>query len=200
MSIISKETWDNLIPEDEKNKIRESYSNLLNALKREQTGFDEHLRLSSIQDRFISLFGKEALQPQLTYEDVARELLGDKQVYWSYDGDILHLHYTKDGGGFDDPALCTSEKQAEKLMAINKLLNVAAYLNKNEDGTPWKPDWKNVEERKYCFFIDHKSNLCIGFDLASLTKLVYFRTEEFAKQAEAILGEDVVRLALTTEY
>ena len=180
MSIISQTTWDKFDPTEQK-EIRELYSALLNALKQEQIGSEEHLRLSSIQDRYISLFGRENLQPKpLTYEDVARELFGGKKIM------TVECHFT-------------SYKQAEKLLAINKLMNVAAYLNKNEDGTPWKPDWENLQEKKWYPSLSD-SEIKISYVMRDSSSPVYFRTEELALQAIQILGEETVRLALSSDF
>lgn len=64
MPIFSQETWDKFTPE-EKKEIRELYSTLLNALKLEEVGSQRHIVLSCIQDRYISLFGKEELLKSL---------------------------------------------------------------------------------------------------------------------------------------
>lgn len=66
----------------------------------------------------------------LSYEDVARELFRNK------DGYICSFSYLKDW----ECTTCTSQKQAEKLIAINKLMNVAKYLNNG-----WIPNWDNDE-------------------------------------------------------
>ena len=72
-------------------------------------------------------FGKENLQPKpLTYEDVARELFKDGA--WQ-----PHDYASK--YNFDENAEptyflnCVSQKQAEKLLAINKLLNVCTWAD-----------------------------------------------------------------------
>lgn len=180
MSIISKTTWDKFDPTEQK-EIRELYSALTNALKQEQIGSEEHLRLSSIQDRYISLFGKEQLQPQLTYDDVVKEL----------------FHKLREGVvRVEIPTF--SEKEAEKLIAIGKLLATAKFLNKD-----WKPDWSDENNEFYTLGIDpdDDSVRVIEVNIHRVpTEIVYFRTEELAKQAVAILGEDTVRMALTTEY
>ena len=96
-----------------------------------------------------------------------------------------------------NPINCTSKKQAEKLLAINKLMNVAKYLNGD-----WKPNWDNDKEYKYwigvkeCYskelYIEHSSSFSFSF--------TYFKSEELAKQAIEILGEETINLALSTDW
>ncbi|MCH5234489.1 MAG: hypothetical protein J1E16_04285 [Muribaculaceae bacterium] len=177
MRLISKTTWDKFDPTEQK-EIRELYSALTNALKQEQIGSEEHLRLSSIQDCYISLFGKENLHPQLTYEDVVKEL------------------FPKLREGVVRVEIPTfSKKEAEKLIAIGKLLATAKFLNGN-----WKPDWEDDTEPKWylCDIPGKKPIPC--FTVQNNSCIVYFRTQEKAEKAIEILGKDVIRLALTTEY
>ena len=160
---------------------------------------------SQFEDRkklYHRLFGSHNLNRKpKTYEDVARELFEGKKSWCnktfgiSRDTDMEHI-------GINNPNLCTSHKQAEKLLAINKLLNVASFLNKNEDGTTWKPDWKDGEQEKYFIGFDNSENkkLVIKKCWFGQYEIIYFRTEKLAQQAIQILGEETIRLALTTDY
>ena len=194
MPIISKETWDKFTQE-EKEKLRKEYSYLLKAKDCDEERRDCHIgALVNMDD----LFGKENLQPHpLTYEDVARELFKDKKTWYinehsSIQG-TLHL-----GDSYRYKTnLMTSRKQAEKILAINKLLNVAKFLNKD-----WKPDWSNDED-KWSLCVDPDTNkvkILKVYHSEVNRYIVYFRTEELAQQAIQILGEDTVRLALDSSY
>lgn len=76
-------------------------------------------------------------------------------------------------------------------MAINKLMNVAEYLN---DG--WKPDWTNGSEKWYLLWQGHIKKL----DTIGLSHIQYpgpvFKTKQLALKAIEILGEEEVKLAL----
>lgn len=92
----------------------------------------------------------------------------------------------------------TSKKQLEKLLAINKLLNVAKYLNGD-----WKPDWKNKTDYKWYIENDEghiKNNIVADYTIYYNSRICYFKTQGLAKQAIEILGEDVIRLALSTDW
>ena len=90
---------------------------------------------------------------------------------------------------------CTSERQAQKLLAINELMNVAKYLN---DG--WKPDWNNGLEEKYYLYINNGNKLCVYYIYGYNKGPVYFKSEELARQAIEILGEETIKLALCTDW
>ena len=130
---------------------------------------------------------------ELTYKDIAKELFLYKECYFTdTNGKIkftssLHL-------GYDQVNNFTSVKQAEKLLAINELMNVAKYLN---DG--WKPDWNNNEYKHYLFVYNNNT---IGYSncTSSSIGVIYFKTKKLAMQAVKILGEDTIKLALSTDY
>lgn len=147
-------------------------------------------------------YGSHNLQSTLTYEDVALELFMEKRVYYfNWDEyDILESAiHCKSEDWYKAPLNCTSERQGQKLKAINKLLNVAKFLNKNEDGSDWVPDWSVGKEKKFYF---REFNGCINIESTFNihTSIVYFRTRELAEKAIQILGEETIQLALTTDY
>ena len=120
MSIISQTTWDNFTQE-EKEQIKSRYKFYGN----KKGGYDCMKELEE-------LFGEETLQPQLTYEDVARELFEegawqphDYASKYQFDKNATHTYFLN----------CTSQKQAEKLLAINKLLNVCAWADMRNELT-----------------------------------------------------------------
>lgn len=126
------------------------------------------------------LFGEHNLKPSLTYEDVALELVNQESRTLR--------------------AMCANEKMLNKLSAIHHLIMVAKFLNKNEDGSDWTPDWENDAEPKWYLCVRHGKKPIPCFTVQNNSCVVYFRTKEIAEQAVQILGEDVVRTALTTEY
>lgn len=87
-----------------------------------------------------------------------------------------------------------STKQLEKVLAINRLINVAKYLNGG-----WKPYWQNNQE-KYYIKLDEENQLCISSAQYENEGHIYFESKEKADKAIEILGEDIIRLALTTDY
>ncbi len=150
-------------------------------------------------DKQNSTFGCIKFKKKLlTYEDVAKELFKFGTSYYTVStGKIIK---TINNCYYADPNTAASEKQLEKLLAINKLMNVAKYLNGD-----WKPDWNNPCENKYyiymvrgCVKIDR---LCISPNSSiSNHATVYFKSKELAQQAIDILGKDTICLALSTDW
>lgn len=71
----------------------------------------------------------------------------------------------------------TYEDIAKKLLAINKLMNVAKYLNNG-----WKPDWSDSNEVKYHLVVI-KEEIMINYLYSISTYNIYFRTKDLAKRA-----------------
>lgn len=134
------------------------------------------------------------IKKDLTYEDVAEKLFLKKDVYYiDNDGRIILLK-----GALRLTAInsnnCTSHKQGGKLLAINKLMNVAKYLN-----CGWEPDWDNEDELKY-FINKNRAGIYVSRNNCNNFSIVYFKTKESAQQAIDILGEETIRFALSTDW
>lgn len=130
----------------------------------------------------------------VTYEDVAKELFKDKKGYYTdkFGGILSAVLYDSQ---YLDINNCTSEKQAKKLLAINKLMNVAKYLNGE-----WRPNWKETDRKYYIKYSDINNEIYVDYSQTIHSIVAYFESEELAKQAIEILGEETIRLALSTDW
>lgn len=127
----------------------------------------------------------------LTYEDVAEKLFNKKPTYYLRQGAEI-CKYSPDSSTMTKANNATSEKQLQRLLAINKLMNVAEYLN---DG--WKPDWKNTNQSKWFISWDNcRNKFEMGYRNAYMDGIAHFKTPDLALQAIDILGEEEVKLAL----
>lgn len=128
------------------------------------------------------------------YNYISEKLFNEKQTYYiGIQGGIRKIEKVN-GFAYQDPNNCTSSKQCEKLLAINKLLNVAKYLN---DG--WIPNWDDMQESKYYIRIIN-NNIDVACVCAICLGVVYFKTEDLAKQAIEILGKENIKMALSADY
>lgn len=165
---------------------KEQQDKLWNELSKEYKDYirERYLKLrdtvATADCMLIELFGSHNLNPKpLTYEDINAKL-------YEHKSNIIQFMNT------------TSIKHEKKINAINKLLEVAKYLNGD-----WKPDWNNEDNEFYTLGIDpdYNSVKVIEVNMQRVpTELVYFRTKELAEQAIQILGEETIRLALSCDY
>lgn len=132
------------------------------------------------------------IKKKITYQDVKEELFADtKEHYIEYAGNIYPSRTIRCSG--ENIILATSKNQIEQLLALNKLMNVAKYLNGD-----WEPDFTDTDKQKW--FIDYNSKESIlGTDFTFGVyrhSNVYFKSGELARQAIEILGEEEVKKSL----
>lgn len=128
----------------------------------------------------------------LSYEDVAKDLFENKNGYYtSKNGEISSTRLN--GENYSDSNNCTSEKQAKKLLAINKLMNVAKYLNAKEPKSEF-------DTRYYIRIIHGRLTIRCTCPKATNCGAIYFTSEKLAEQAIKILGEETIRIALSTNW
>lgn len=130
---------------------------------------------------------------ELTYNDICEKLFKKKPIFFINDSGEVDTYYLNDQ--YEDSNNCTSEKQAEKLLAINKLMNVAKYLNGD-----WTPDWNNCTQNKYYLYLSSSTTIYVSIVTSMNCNIVYFKTRELAEEAIKILGEETIKLALSTDY
>lgn len=129
---------------------------------------------------------------ELTYEDISKALFEGKEIFYTNSAGRALRYFCMEEWYI--PNNCISKKQAEKLLAINKLMNVAKYLNEG-----WTPDWNMNTQNKYYFYL---TNAAIYVSIVTTMNIgiTCFKTRELAEKAIEILGEETIKLALSTDY
>lgn len=127
----------------------------------------------------------------ITYNDICKELFLNKTAYWAankYISDsVMNEH------NYNDIDNCTSIAQAKRLVAFNKLQNIAKYLN---DG--WKPDFGGGQKN---WNIIKDNDTFIAMFTSSVNKAsVYFKSEDLTKEAIRIMGEDSLNDLFSTDW
>lgn len=83
----------------------------------------------------------------------------------------------------------TIRRHSQKCDTFRKLLEVADYLNSN-----WKPDWKNLRQKKYYIYYNNGDNTFqLGHCYYVNEGVVFFSSEENAKKAIEIIGEEELK-------
>lgn len=128
------------------------------------------------------------VEEKLTYEKIAEKLFKFETHYYIDSNGVIR----KNSAGWKCPNAAPTSQQLEKLLALNKLMNVAHYLN---DG--WEPDWNDGgQEKFYIYYNSAVKTLNVSANFYYNGGVVYFKSKEIAKQAIQILSEDIVKLAL----
>lgn len=132
-----------------------------------------------------------------TYSDICKKIFRTGLYYIGVNGTIIKAdnieciikNYPEI---LEHPNNAPTEGQLEQLLAINKLMNVAVYLNEG-----WKPNWDNGTQFKYFIYCDtNYTTIRIHHNTYFNCGVVYFKSKELAEQAIEILGEETIKLAL----
>lgn len=127
----------------------------------------------------------------ITYGDRLKELYLGKTAYWAYGKSIESGKQSS--YNFEDAVNCTSVAQAKRMVAFNKLQNIAKYLNGD-----WKPDFDGDHEN---WSISKDGDTFLAMYTRCLNKgSVYFKSEEAANSAILLMGEYSLNDLFTTDW
>lgn len=126
----------------------------------------------------------------ITYDDICKELFFGKTAYWNCGNNIEDsiTDYS-----YNDIDNCTSIAQAKRLVAFNKLQNIAKYLNKG-----WKPNFDG--NQKNWNIIKDDDTFVVMFTSSANKACVYFKSEDLAKEAIRIMGEESLNDLFSTDW
>ena len=116
----------------------------------------------------------------ITYDDICKKLFFEKIAYWCYGGTV-DVYFVRDS--YKDTDNCTSIAQAKRILSFNKLQNIAKYLNKG-----WKPDFTYSSNYTICKDCTGKYSFLTNCTYQA--GAIYFKTEELAREAIRLMGED----------
>lgn len=116
----------------------------------------------------------------ITYDDVLKELYYGKTAYWV--GGTRILYAITNENSYNDINNCASEAQCKRMVAFNKLQNIAKYLNKG-----WKPDFTYSSNYTICKDCTGKYSFLTNCTYQAVA--IYFKTEELAREAIRLMGE-----------
>ena len=127
----------------------------------------------------------------ITYDEVLKELYYKKTAYWVNNTRISYAITNENG--YNDINNCASEAQCKRMVAFNKLQNIAKYLNKG-----WKPDFRSPE-KKWSIVKDGESysSVCV---MTINNANVYFKSEDLANEAIRLMGEESLNDLFSTDW
>jgi hypothetical protein len=128
---------------------------------------------------------------KVTYVDICNELFFNKSSWRLLETGVTKFTKISDSAIIYSRLTAPSDKQLEQLVALNKLMNVAKYLNGD-----WKINWKSTQEKYYIVYDYWKYVLTVTCTNSFQSTLVYFESPSLAKQAIEILGEEEIKKAL----
>lgn len=126
----------------------------------------------------------------ITYDDICKKLFFNKTAYWvrgkNIEEGVIRVSY-------NDIDNCTSVAQVKRVVAFNKLQNIAKYLNKG-----WKPNFHgnhknwNINKDNDTFFA--------SYTLIVNKVTVYFKSKDLANEAIRLMGEESLNDLFSTDW
>ena len=142
----------------------------------------------------------------ITYDDICRELFLNKDA-WFLNHDTIDS-WVQTLSNFRDLDNCTSKAQAKRMIAFNKLQNIAKYLN---DG--WKPNFDDIlQEKFYISYVGDEPESDLLVDLLKSDQVyckvdepvyessIYFKTEKLACEAIRLMGKESLNDLFSTDW
>ena len=142
----------------------------------------------------------------ITYDDICRELFLNKDA-WFLNHDTIDS-WVQTLSNFRDLDNCTSKAQAKRMIAFNKLQNIAKYLN---DG--WKPNFDDIlQEKFYISYTGDEPESDLPVDLLKSYQVyckvdepvyessIYFKTEKLACKAIRLMGKESLNDLFSTDW
>lgn len=127
----------------------------------------------------------------ITYDEVIKELYYGKTAYWV--GSTRISYAITNENSYNDINNCASEAQCKRMVAFNKLQNIAKYLNKG-----WKPDFRS-HRRKWSIIKDEESYSPV-YILTTNDANVYFKSKDLALEAIRLMGEESLNDLFSTDW
>lgn len=127
----------------------------------------------------------------ITYDDILKELYLNKKVYF-VSGKSIQLS-TADVCSYKDIDNSASEAQAKRLIAFNKLINIAKYLNKG-----WKPKF-GCDEENWAIVKDEEG-FVPRYNMRTNDGSVYFKSDDLVLEAIRLMGEESLNDLFSTDW
>lgn len=127
----------------------------------------------------------------ITYDDICKDLFYNKDAYYLDESNKVSS-WVMTSSNYNDFDNCTSIAQAKRMIAFNKLQNIAKYLNGG-----WKPNFKDGSKNWYIY-----KDILYGVTFNHTTNqgIVYFKNADLADEAIRLMGKDSLNDLFSTDW
>ncbi len=127
----------------------------------------------------------------ITYDDICKDLFYNKDAYYLDESNKVSS-WVMTSSNYNDFDNCTSIAQTKRMIAFNKLQNIAKYLNGG-----WKPNFKYSSKNWYIY-----KDILYGVTFSHTTNqgIVYFKNADLADEAIRLMGKDSLNDLFSTDW
>ena len=130
----------------------------------------------------------------ITYDDICKDLFYHKDTYYLDHNQISS--WVQTSSNYNDFDNCTSIAQAKRMIAFNKLQNIAKYINSKIE---WEPDFDDETESKYVI-VKKGSGYTVKYVTSTNTAQIYFLSSDHANEAIRLMGEESLNDLFSTDW
>ncbi len=131
----------------------------------------------------------------ITYDDICKDLFYNKDAYYLDESNKVSS-WVMTSSNYNDFDNCTSIAQAKRMIAFNKLQNIAKYINSKLD---WEPNFDDETESKYVI-VKKGSGYTVKYVTSTNTAQIYFLSSDHANEAIRLMGEDSLNDLFSTDW
>lgn len=131
----------------------------------------------------------------ITYDDICKDLFYNKDAYYLDESNKVSSRVMT-SSNYNDFDNCTSIAQAKRMIAFNKLQNIAKYINSKLD---WEPNFDDETESKYVI-VKKGSGYTVKYVTSTNTAQIYFLSSDHANEAIRLMGEDSLNDLFSTDW
>lgn len=128
----------------------------------------------------------------ITYDDICKDLFYNKDAYYLDESNKISS-WVMTSSNYKDFDNCTSEAQAKRIAAFNKLQNIAKYLNGG-----WKPNFYYIEKK--WAIVKEGDIFSSKYNQMTNDASIYFKSESLANEAIEIMGEESLNDLFSTDW
>lgn len=131
----------------------------------------------------------------ITYDDICKDLFYNKDAYYLDESNKVSS-WVMTSSNYNDFNNCTSIAQAKRMIAFNKLQNIAKYINSKLD---WEPNFDDETESKYVI-VKKGSGYTVKYVTSTNTAQIYFLSSDHANEAIRLMGEESLNDLFSTDW
>ena len=126
----------------------------------------------------------------ITYDDICKKLFFNKTAYWARGKNIEEGVIRESYNDIDN---CTSVAQVKRVVAFNKLQNIAKYLNKG-----WKPKFDG-ETVNWCICYETREYVPKATSYLN-DAIIFFSSKDITFEAIRLMGEESLNDLFSTDW
>lgn len=128
----------------------------------------------------------------ITYDDICKDLFYNKDAYYLDESNKVSSRVMT-SSNYNDFDNCTSIAQTKRMIAFNKLQNIAKYLNKG-----WGPDFCDLEEK--WAIVKERGGFTPKYNQFTNDASVYFKSERLTNEAIRLMGKESLNDLFSTDW